>query len=141
MRRLLILVGVTLLVGLGSYALTRQFWPASLADEDQIGWLTREFDLTPAQARAVAKLHDDYVPRCSDHCARIAAARDKLAADPANPMAQAEVARLERLCQQATLAHVREVAACMDRRQSERFLALVEPRILHHDHQAAFGLK
>lgn len=141
MKRLFTLLAVVVLVGAGSYALTRALWPAPAANEDQITWLTREFHLTPAQKAEVEKLNRDYLPVCSDHCALIVDARERLAASPGDATLRAEVARLERQCQLATLAHVRQVAACMAPEQCRRFLALVEPRILHHDHQAAFGLK
>lgn len=141
MKRLLTLLSVALLVGAVSYGVTRLWWSEHPADEDQLTWLAREFELTPAQQAAIQKLHYDYLPVCSDHCAAIVDAREKLAAQPDSTTLRAEVARLERVCQEATLQHVREVAAHMEREQARRFLALVEPRILHHDHQAAFGLK
>jgi len=141
MKRGLTLLAVVLIVGALSYGLTRLLWPAPPSSEDQVAWLTREFALTPAQAAAVEKLHDAYVPVCSDHCARIVAAREKLAAAPNDPTRQEEVHRLERVCQESTLDHLRQVAACMAPEQGRRFLALVEPRIRHHDHQGAFGLK
>lgn len=141
MKRWLTLLAVVVLVGAGSYALTRRFWPAPPADEDQVTWIAREFKLTAAQKAVVEKLHRDYLPTCSDHCALIVEARERLAEKPGDAALQAEVVRLERQCQQATLAHVRQVAACMAPDQARRFLALVEPRILHHDHHAAFGLK
>lgn len=141
MKRWLALLTVVALVGAGSYALTRLFWPAPPADEDQVTWIAREFSLTTEQKVAVEKLHHNYLPICSDHCALIVDARERLAAKPGDAALQAEVIRLERQCQQSTLAHVRQVAACMAPDQARRFLALVEPRILHHDHHAAFGLK
>lgn len=141
MKRLLTLLAVVLLVGAGSYGLTRVMMPAAPADEDQVAWLTREFRLNATQAAAIKRLHYDYIPICSDHCAMIVAAREKLAEKPGDPARQAEVTRLEGVCQQATLAHVREVASHMDAAEGRRFLALVEPRIMQHDHAAAFGLK
>lgn len=141
MKRGLTLLAVVLIVGALSYGLTRLLWPTPPPSEDQVVWLTREFALTPAQADEVEKLHDAYVPVCSDHCAQIVDAREKLATDPDNPGLQREVRQLEQVCQEATLEHVRQVAACMDPEQGRRFLALVEPRILHHDHREAFGLK
>lgn len=141
MKRWLMLLAVVALVGVGSYFATRALWPAPLADEDQVAWLAREFKLTADQKTAVAKLHNDYLPTCSDHCALIVQAHERLAAHPGDAEVAAEVTRLERRCQQATLAHVRQVAACMAPDQGRRFLALVEPRILEHDHNAAFGLK
>lgn len=141
MKRFFIVLAVMLLVGAGSYGVTRLVAPKPPADEDQIAWLTREFKLTPAQTAAIEKLHFDYIPVCSDHCAAIVAAREKLAKSPADEALRADVVRLEQICQSATLQHVREVASHMDARQAERFLSLVEPRILRHDHRAAFGLK
>lgn len=141
MRRWLTLLAVVVCVGASSYGLTRWLWPAPPADEDQVTWIAREFDLNADQKSAVEKLHRDYIPVCSDHCAAIVAARERCAAQPNDRASQEEVVRLERVCQQATLAHVRQVAACMSPAQGRRFLALVEPRILRHDHQAVFGLK
>jgi hypothetical protein len=141
MRRLLTLLAVVLVVGAASYGVTRLLTPPPPADEDQVTWLAREFSLNAAQTQAVRQLHEDYIPVCSDHCAAIVAARERLAAHPHDAALQAQVARLERVCQQATLDHVRAVAACMAPAEGRRFLALVEPRILRHDHQAAFGLK
>lgn len=141
MKRLLTLLAVVLVIGVASYGIARRTMSAPPADEDQIEWLTREFRLNTAQAAAVKKLHYDYLPVCSDHCAMIVAAREKLAEKPGEPALADEVTRLEKICQQATLAHVREVASNMDADQGRRFLSLVEPRILRHDHQAVFGLK
>lgn len=141
MKRLLTLLAVVLLVGAGSYGITRLVWPAPSPDEDQLTWLAREFELTPTQLEAIRQLHYDYLPICSDHCAAIVDAREKLAARPDDAQLRAEVTRLEQVCQQATLRHVREVSAHMSPDQGRRFLALVEPRITRHDHQAAFGLR
>lgn len=140
MKRLLVILAVVVLVGAGSYGITRLVVPPP-ADEDQIVWLTREFKLTPAQAATIEALHLAYIPVCSDHCAAIVAARERLASSPADPNLRTEVLRLERICQEATLQHVRAVAEQMDAAQGARFLALVEPRILRHEHHAAFGLK
>lgn len=141
MKRLLLLVTVVVLVGAGSYGLTRLMAPQPPADEDQIAWLTREFKLSASQAAAIEKIHLDYIPVCSDHCAAIVDARERLAQSPQDARLRAEVARLEQICQAATLQHVREVAAQMNADQGQRFLSLVEPRILRHDHHVAFGLK
>lgn len=141
MKRWFTLLTIVLCVGAGSYGLTRWLGPAPKADEDHLSWMAREFDLTAEQKTCVEKLQRDYIPVCSDHCALIVDARERLAARPEDTALRQEVAALERRCQQATLAHVRQVAACMTPAQGRRFLALVEPRILHHDHQAAFDLK
>ncbi len=141
MKRWLTLFAVVALVGGAAYGLTRVLWPAAPVNEDQVTWLAREFKLSAEQKVAVEKLHHAYLPVCSDHCAAIVDVRERLSLTPQDAALHAELARLERECQQATLAHVRQVAACMDAKQGQRFLSLVEPRILHHDHHAAFGLK
>lgn len=141
MKRLLLLAVVVIVAGAGSYALTRLLVPPPPQHEDQVAWLKREFNLTPEQAARVEKIHRDYIPVCSDHCAAIVDARERLAAAPDDPALRAEVARLERVCNEATLQHVREIAACMDRHHGRRFLQLVEPRIARHQHEAPFGLK
>lgn len=141
MKRWLTLLAVVALAGAGSYFATRAFWSAPPIDEDQVAWIAREFKLTPVQHAAVEKLHNAYLPVCSDHCVMIVDARERLAAHPGDATFAAELTRLERRCQQTTLGHVRQVAACMAPEQGRRFLALVEPRILDHDHNAVFDLK
>ena len=141
MKRLLLLAIVVIIAGAASYGLTRYLAPGAPADEDQITWLKREFKLTPAQAERIEQIHLAYIPVCSDHCALIVEARERLATAPNDAALRREVARLEKRCSDATLEHVREVAACMDERQGRRFLKLVEPRISRHDHQGPFGLK
>ncbi|MBA3849953.1 MAG: hypothetical protein C0502_08145 [Opitutus sp.] len=141
MKRLLMLLAVVVLVGAGSYGAARLLWPAPPTDEDLVAWLRREFDLTTKQAAAVEKLHRDYLPVCSNHCAIIVATREKLAEKPGDAALLAEALRLKKACQQITLAHVREVATHMSAEEGRRFLSLVEPRITRHDHQGVFGLK
>lgn len=141
MKRFLLLALVVIVAGAGSYGLTRLLIPHPPEHEDQIVWLQREFKLTAEQTARIERIHRDYIPICSDHCAAIVDARERLAAAPQNSDLKAEVARLELVCQTATLHHVREIAACMHERQGRRFLQLVEPRIARHQHQAPFGLK
>ncbi|MDP1581549.1 MAG: hypothetical protein Q8M02_14865 [Candidatus Didemnitutus sp.] len=141
MKRLALLLAVLLGVGAASYALTRMLWPVAAVAEDQMTWLTREFALSPTQAAAIEKLHYDYVPVCSEHCAMIVEARERLAAQPTDPALRVEVAQKEKLCADATLAHVHEVAAQMDAAHGRRFLELVVPKISRHQHHGPFGLK
>jgi hypothetical protein len=139
MKRYVILLALAVVVAAGSYAITRGLMPRG--EEDQLAWLTREFKLTPAQTTAVEKLQADYQPVCAGHCRLIMAAHDRLAAAPNDTAVQAEITRLEQMCNQATLAHLREVAAQMAPEQGRRFLTLVEPKVSRHAHQGPFGLK
>lgn len=106
----------------------------SSADTDEIAWLRTEFNLTPAQTVAIEKLHADYAPVCMAHCAAISEAREK-SAPPA------ELARLEAVCRDATLAHLQRVAAVMPPAERTRFLALVGPKVSGQSHDAPLGLK
>lgn len=141
MKRGALLLVVVLAVGAASYALTRLLWPVPAPSEDQMVWLKREFALSPVQATAIEKLQYDYIPVCSDHCARIVEARERLAAQPGDPQFRANIQQLEQACSDATLLHVREIAALMDADEGRRFLELVEPKISRHGHQGPFDLK
>ncbi len=113
------------------------------ADTDEISWMRTEFHLTASQVAAIEKLHDDYHPVCMRHCAAITKARSQFdAASPAEKTAaQAELARLEALCRDATLAHLQRVAAVMPPAEATRFLALVQPKVSGQSHDAPLGLK
>ena len=41
----------------------------------EMDWLRREYHLDSFQFTVVSRLHDDYVPRCREMCARITARR------------------------------------------------------------------
>lgn len=97
---------------------------------DAMAWLRNEFHLNASQFAAVQRLHEDYGAVCAEHCAAIAAARQKAA--PA-----AEVAALEKTCVDAMTAHFRRVAALMPAREGERYLATVLPRVAGYQHAAA----
>lgn len=115
----------------------------SSADTDEIAWMRTEFKLTDTQVAAIEKLHDDYFPVCMAHCAAITRARKQLDAAPPDekPAAQAEFARLQAVCHDATLAHLQRVAAVMPPDQGARFLALVGPKVSGQSHDAPLGLK
>jgi hypothetical protein len=104
------------------------------ADTDEIAWLRTEFNLTPVQVTAIQQLHDDYFPVCMAHCAAISKAR-KQSAPPA------EIARLEAVCHDATLAHLQRVAAVMPPAEAARFLALVTPKVSGQSHATPLGLQ
>ncbi|MBL9214437.1 MAG: hypothetical protein JNG83_03070 [Opitutaceae bacterium] len=139
MRRYVLLVALAAVVAAGSYALTRHF--AAPRDEDQAAWLRREFALTDDQAAAISRLQADYQPVCAEHCRLIQETRTRLAAAPSDPALRAEIARLERICNEATLGHLRGIAAQMAPEQGRRFLALVEPKVSRHQHAGPLGLK
>lgn len=133
MKRYLVLFVCILAAAALSYTLTRQLMPA--AEEDQLTWLQREFHLTAAQIASVSQLQDAYQPICAEHCRLIQEANHRPGIEPA------EIARLEQICQEATIKHLREIAAVMPSNEGSRFLALVEPKVSRHEHQGPLGLK
>ncbi len=145
MTRGTLLILVALAAGLGAYALTRQFQPAPPTTEgfDELAWLRQEFALTPTQIERIAALEAAYRPICDAHCARIAelqhqvtAAQTTGRAPPTEALAKAAMT-----CMQASRAHLRDVAAVMPAAQGQRYLALVEPKLVQHDHTQPFGLQ
>jgi hypothetical protein len=143
-KRGLIFALCVLVAGLASFGLTR--WlasPAVVVMNDEITWIRDEFHLSPAQTAAIEKLHDDYFPVCMEHCKLVVAARKSLASAPVSekPAAQAELLRLETVCQNATRAHLQRVAAVMPPGEGQRFLALVLPKLTHLEHTSPLGLK
>lgn len=130
MKRALLLIVLVVAVGAVAFVVTRGLVPRPPADS--LDWMTREFELTPAQRAAIDRLHADYAVVCERHCAAIIAARE--AGDPV------ELRRLETVCNESTRAHLRAVAAHMEPAAARRFLELVEPKIADHRHEAPLGL-
>ncbi|MEY4939097.1 MAG: hypothetical protein RIQ93_832 [Verrucomicrobiota bacterium] len=101
---------------------------------DALAWLRAEFNPSPAQFRAIEKLHESYAVECGNHCAAIMQARQQAA--PAD-----QVAALEKTCVDAMTAHFRRVAELMPAGQGERYLATVLPRVAGYQHDAAPTLR
>jgi len=121
---------------------------AAAARGDTLEWLRTDFHLTGSQLSAVRQLHEAYEGTCAEHCRLLREATrarqaveavhgDKAALDAADARVQAQRA----LCEEATTAHVRSVAALMAPEEGRRYLALVLPRIAGFDHAAAPDLQ
>ena len=114
------------------YAVNREPAPMrqALRDGDAMAWLRAEFRLNDAQFAAIRQLHEEYREKCAEHCSAIMAAEKRSAS-------KAEIAGLEQTCVAAMTAHFQRVAALMPAGQSERYLAVVLPRIADFDHRGA----
>ncbi len=147
MRRLaphlfLLLAAAVTAYGLTYYLRTRQ-------PENQWTWLRREFHLSDQQLARIRALHDAYQPICADHCGRILAAREHLAAlDRSGRKDTPEyVATLDRWegvkreCQEATLHHLETVAAVMNTGDGRRYLAMMVPRVIRSEHLEPLGIR
>jgi hypothetical protein len=134
-RSLLILIAILLgsaaITG-ASYLLGRQICARQLLGSgDDLAWLRREFRLGDAEMQRIRQLHEGYLPKCRENCARIADKKKELqtALDNAQgmtPEAQqklAEVAALRAQCQANMLGHFYEVSRAMPPEQGRRYLA------------------
>ena len=136
MRRSLLILLAMLLAGAAiagaSFLLAQQVCAHQLAGGgDDLAWLRREFRLSNAEMQRIRQLHEGYLPKCHESCARIAAKKLELQAalDRAQgmtPEAQqklAEVAALRAECQANMLGHFYEVSQAMPPEQGRRYLA------------------
>lgn len=142
-RRSLAIAFLVLVAALAGYGITRlALRPLSpqtgLTTDAQLAWLEREFNLAPAAREEIRRLKADYAPICEGHCIAIgraeAARKSALASgDPAAlATADTELARLKEVCAEATLGHLRSIAAQMSPAQAHRFLAIMQARVSHH---------
>ena len=124
---------------------------AAAREGDPMMWLRAEFHLNDEQYSKVKQLHQDYGAICTEHCRQIQEATDALAplkvtkSPDAAKLAEGErrVRELRAVCERSIDEHVRAVAGCMSPKESERYLAMVLPRIPAFDHSGppAVGLR
>ena len=136
MRRSLLILLAMLLVGAAiagtSYLLAWRICTRQLASSsDDLAWLRREFHLSDVEMQRIKHLHQGYLPKCHENCARIAAKKQELQAEldkaegmtPEARQRLAEVAALRAECQANMLAHFYEVSRAMPPEQGRRYLA------------------
>ena len=98
---------------------------------DDLSWLRDEFHLGDAEMARIQKLHEGYLPKCAEMCAKIAAKKSELetalgGTTNVNPIAQqklAELAALRAQCQSQMLQHFIEVSQTLPSEQGRRYLA------------------
>ncbi len=136
MRRSLVILLVIFLAGAAitgaSYLLGCRVCARQLAGSgDDLAWLRREFRLSDTEMQRIRQLHEGYLPKCRENCARIAAKKKELQAalDRAEGMTPearqklAEVGALRAECQTSMLGHFYEVSQAMPPEQGRRYLA------------------
>ena len=134
-RSLIILLGA---LALGAALLTGSYYASQRATvaccakpADDLSWLQTEFHLSDAEMSHIRELHEGYVPKCADMCAKIAAKKGELAAvlgTSTNLTAEAqaklnEIAALRAECQAQMLQHFVSVSQAMPPEQGRRYLA------------------
>jgi hypothetical protein len=98
---------------------------------DDLNWLRTEFHLSAAELAHVRELHEGYLPKCAELCAKIAAKKSELASvlgTGTNLTAEAqtklsEIAALRARCQAQMLQHFITVSQTMPPEQGRRYLA------------------
>ncbi len=153
MKKLVAILILALAAGLFGYGLVRvrleSAGPAGVETGADIAWLKTEFNLTVPEFAAIEELHLAYSGTCAQHCADIIEAQKRLAeleleqggADETTvAAARQNLARLEAVCNEATRAHLRQVAARMPLAQGVRFLRATEPHLASAPHDGSRAL-
>ncbi|HWC61220.1 MAG TPA: periplasmic heavy metal sensor [Verrucomicrobiae bacterium] len=134
-RSLLILIIAVLAASAlfaGSYFMSRRVCESCAAQStDNLDWLRQEFHLSDADMARMHKLHDGYMPKCAEMCAKIAAKKEELDAALAGAtnitedakQKLTELALLRSQCQAQMLGHFIEVSQAMPPEQGRRYLA------------------
>ena len=134
-RSLFIVLGVVAsaaaILAMCYFAAARVRASQSTSATDELAWLRAEFKLSDAEMARVRQLHDGYMPKCEEMCARIAAKNRELdevldASPQFTPVIErklAEVAALRAECQGHMLRHYYEVSHAMPPAQGARYLA------------------
>ena len=134
-RSLIILLGA---LALGAAIFAGAYFASQHATEmcctspaDDLSWLRTEFHLSDAEMARIRVLHEGYLPKCGEMCAKIAAKKRELDAvlgTGTNLTAEAqtkltELAALRAQCQAQMLEHFATVSQAMPPEQGRRYLA------------------
>jgi hypothetical protein len=134
-RPLLILIGALALgaaIFAGSFFTARQTTMRCCEKPaDDLNWLRLEFHLGDAEMARIREMHEGYLPKCAEMCAKIAAKNSELnslVGTSANLTAGAqaklnEIAGLRAQCQAQMLEHFVAVSRAMPPEQGARYLA------------------
>jgi hypothetical protein len=134
-RSLLILLGALALgsaVFVGSYfASQRTCLLCREQPKDDLAWLRLEFHLSDAEMARIRELHEGYLPKCAEMCAKIATKKQELDSALGNgtnltPEVQTKMSELGVLrnqCQMQMLQHFIMVSQTMPPAQGQRYLA------------------
>jgi hypothetical protein len=137
-RSWIILFGVLALaaaVFAGSFFFSRQICVKEVCDStDDLNWLRVEFKLSDADLNRIRPLHEGYLPKCAEMCARIAAKKRDLESalagstnvNPAVEQQLKELGELRAQCQAQMLAHFVEVSQAMPPEPGRRYLAQMQ---------------
>jgi hypothetical protein len=112
---------------------------------DDLSWLKREFKLSEREMQRARQLHDGYLPKCREMCAKIAEKQSELEATLAKGEAPdaklAELGALRAQCQAQMLRHFQEVSQAMPAEEGKRYLAEMQKLTLgsHQEIERSMG--
>ena len=118
-----------------SYFMSRRVCEGcATSSTDKLDWLRQEFHLSAAEMDRMRELHDGYMPKCMEMCAKIAAKKAELETALAGgtnvtPVAKqklTELAVFRAQCQAQMFQHFIEVSQAMPPEQGRRYLAEME---------------
>jgi hypothetical protein len=134
-RSLVILLGALALAAAifaGSYFTAQRATVLCCArPADDLSWLQDEFHLSNAEMTRIRELHEGYLPKCAEMCAKIVLKKGELESalgSGTNITAEAqtkliELAALRAQCQAQMLQHFATVGQAMPPEQGRRYLA------------------
>lgn len=134
-RSLVILIGALALgatIFAGSFLAARRATVACcVRPADDLSWLQTEFHLSDAEMARIRELHEGYLPKCAEMCAKIAAEKselDSILGGSTNITAEAqtkldEIAALRAQCQSNMFQHFLAVSRAMPPEEGKRYLA------------------
>jgi hypothetical protein len=139
MKRPLLILIIALLAGsalfASSYFMSRRVCESCVSSStDKLDWLRQEFHLSDTDMQHVRELHNGYMPKCAEMCAKIAAKKEELDAALAGStnisdeakQKLTELAILRSQCQAQMLNHFIEVSQAMPPEQGRRYVAEME---------------
>lgn len=141
------MVGV-LLAAVAVYMGTMHWSARQMAGNDDLEWLRREFRLSADEMSRIRQVHEGYLPKCREMCARIAEKRKETEACLTEPrdlvlveQKLVELGSLRAQCQAQMLRHFEEVSRIMPAAQGQRYLAEMERLTLgfHERFESAMG--
>ncbi len=111
------------------------------SDRPELQWLKDEFKLSDAEFKRVTDLHEAYLPKCREMCARIDAQNavvqkmlenaDHMTPEIGDALSQAAMLRAQ--CQRQMLGHFFEVSRSMSPEQGRRYLSWVNEKAFNMD--------
>jgi len=134
-RSVVILIGVlavAVAVFGGSYFFAQWVCARQMSNPaDDLAWLRHEFRLSDAEMARVRKLHEGYLPKCSEMCGKIEAKKRELDQElvgetnvtAAIERKLMELGELRGQCQLQMLRHFVEVSQVMPPEQGKRYFA------------------